>query len=214
MPISADIRLKPMQTATSADGITIVNFGMGSPNAATICDCCRRFHPRLSLFLGKCGGLKRKVQIGDFILPIAAIRRRTSESYYPREVPALPSFRLQKAVSHTIVANEQDYYTGTVYTRNRRVWEHDEEFREYLHRTRCIGIDMETATLFIAAFANQIPHGQLLLVSDMPLMEDGIKTDISDTAVTQQYAGLHLKIGIESLRELKSSGNSVKHLIF
>ena len=73
---------------------------------------------------------------------------------------------------------------------------------------------METATLFIAAFANQIPHGALLLVSDMPLTEDGIKTDISDIAVTQRFAKLHLKIGIESLRELMSSGISVKHLIF
>ena len=208
-------RLKPMQTATSSDGITIINFGMGSPNAATICDLLSAVHPKAVLFLGKCGGLKRKLQVGDFILPIAAIRAEgTSESYYPREIPALPSFRLQKAVSHTIVANEQDYYTGTVYTTNRRVWEHDDEFKDYLHRTRCIGIDMETATLFIAAFANQIPHGALLLVSDMPLTEEGIKTDISDIAVTQRYAGLHLKIGIESLRELKSSGISVKHLIF
>ena len=208
-------RLRPMQTATSADGITIINFGIGSPNAATICDLLSAVHPKAVLFLGKCGGLKRKLQVGDFILPIAAIRAEgTSENYYPREVPALPSFRLQKAVSHTIVTNEQDYYTGTVYTTNRRVWEHDEAFKDYLHRTRCIGIDMETATLFIAAFANQIPHGALLLVSDMPLLEEGIKTDISDVAVTQQFAGLHLKIGIESLRELKSSGISVKHLIF
>lgn len=94
------------------------------------------------------------------------------------------------------------------------MWEHDEEFKTYLHRTRCVGIDMETATLFIAAFANQIPHGALLLVSDLPLTEEGIKTDIGDTVVTQRYAGLHLKIGVESLRELKNSGTSVKHLIF
>lgn len=214
---NAEIRglLRPMQTATSADGITIINFGMGSPNVATVCDLLSAIHPKAVLFLGKCGGLKQKVRVGDFIPPIAAIRAEgTSDSYYPREVPALPSFQLQKAVSHTIVANEQDYYTGTIYTTNRRIWEHDEEFKGYLHRTRCIGIDMETATLFIAAFANQIPHGALLLVSDMPLTEEGIKTDISDLAVTQQYAGLHLKIGVESLRELKGSGISVKHLIF
>jgi AMP nucleosidase len=206
---------RPMQTATSADGITIINFGMGSPNAATVCDLLSAVQPKAILLLGKCGGLKHKLQVGDFILPIAAIRAEgTSNSYYPREVPALPSFRLQKAVSHTIVANEQDYFTGTIYTTNRRVWEHDQEFKNYLHRTRCIGIDMETATFFIAAFANQIPHGALLLVSDLPLTDEGIKTDIGDTLVTKQYAGLHLKIGVESLRELKSSGISVKHLIF
>jgi len=208
-------RSRPMQTATSSDGLTIINFGIGSPNAATICDLLSAVTPKAVLFLGKCGGLKPKVQVGDFILPIAAIRAEgTSDSYYPSEVPALPSFQLQKAVSHTIVANEQDYFTGTVYTTNRRVWEHDEEFKAYLYKTRCIGIDMETATFFIAAFANKIPHGALLLVSDMPMTPEGVKTDASDTAVTRQYAHLHLKIGIESLRELRNSGESVKHLVF
>jgi AMP nucleosidase len=206
---------RPMQTATSADGITIINFGIGSPNAATICDLLSAVRPEAALFLGKCGGLKEEVQVGDFILPIAAVRAEgTSDSYYPSEVPALPSFQLQKAVSHAIVTNSQNYHTGTVYTTNRRVWEHDDKFKEYLKLTRCIGIDMETATLFIASFANHVSHGALLLVSDMPMTPEGIKTDHSDTSVTEQFADLHLKIGIESLRELMDSGESVRYLVF
>ena len=214
---NAEIRglQRPMQTVTSADGITLVNFGMGSPNAATICDLLSVVEPQAVLFLGKCGGLRTFVQIGDFILPIAAIRAEgTSDSYYPSEIPALPSFQLQKAVSHTIVTNSQKYHTGTIYTTNRRVWEHDDEFKAYLRRTRCIGIDMETATLFIASFANHIPHGALLLVSDIPMTPEGVKTDQLDTTVTEQYAALHLKIGVESLRELKNSGESVRYLVF
>ncbi len=206
---------RPMQTATSKDGITIVNFGIGSPNAATICDLLSAVRPEAALFLGKCGGLKEEVHVGDFILPIAAVRAEgTSDSYYPSEIPALPSFQLQKAVSHTIVANNQQYHTGTIYTTNRRVWEHDDTFKDYLQQTRCIGIDMETATLFIASFANRISHGALLLVSDMPMTPEGIKTDRSDTNVTEQFAALHLKIGVESLRELMDSGESVRYLVF
>lgn len=206
---------RPMQTAHSKDGLSIINFGIGSPNAATICDLLSAIQPKAVLFLGKCGGLKKKLKIGDFILPIAAIRGEgTSDNYYPKEVPALPSFQLQKAISHTIVKNEQDYYTGTIFTTNRRVWEHDKEFKNYLEKTRCIGIDMETATLFVVAFANEIPHGALLLVSDMPLTPEGIKTIDSDKKVTQTFTKLHLKIAIESLRELKNSGESVKHLAF
>ena len=206
---------RPMQTATSSDGITLINFGIGSPSAATICDLLSVVQPHAVLFLGKCGGLKDFVHVGDFILPIAAIRAEgTSDSYYPPEVPALPSFQLQKAVSHTIVANSQKYHTGTIYTTNRRVWEHDDEFKEYLRRTRCIGIDMETATLFIASFANHIPHGALLLVSDMPMTPEGVKTDGSDDAVTDEFAPLHLKVGVESLRELKDTGESVRYLVF
>ncbi len=205
---------RPMRSA-SADGITIINFGMGSPNAATIMDLLSAIEPKAVLFLGKCGGLKKKNEVGDFILPIAAIRGEgTSDDYFPKEVPALPAFALQKAISTTIRDMNQDYWTGTVYTTNRRVWEWDEEFKEYLRQIRAMAIDMETATIFITAFKNEIPAGALLLVSDQPMVPQGVKTEISDIKVTGNYVEQHLKIGIESLKQLINEGLTVKHLRF
>jgi len=205
---------KPMPSA-SAHGITIINFGMGSPNAAIIMDLLSAINPNAVLFLGKCGGLKKKNQLGDLILPIAAIRGEgTSNDYFPAEVPALPAFSLQKAVSTTIRNFDRDYWTGTVYTTNRRVWEHDEDFKKYLETTRSMAIDMETATIFTVGFANQIPSGALLLVSDQPMIPEGIKTSSSDNIVTQQFVEEHLKIGIASLNELINHGLTVKHLRF
>jgi AMP nucleosidase len=206
-------RDKPMQSAT-AENITIMNFGMGSAMAATVMDLLAAIEPKAVLFLGKCGGLK-KTKVGDFILPIAAIRGEgTSNDYLPPEIPALPSFRLQKAVSAMIVTHGCDYWTGTVYTTNRRVWEHDEKFKDYLRAMRILGIDMETATVFIVGFANQIPKGALLLVSDNPMTPEGVKTSRSDKAVTEKYLKTHLQIGIDALIELRDSGESVKHLRF
>lgn len=203
---------RAMHSAT-AGGITIINFGMGSPNAATIMDCLSAIKPEACVFLGKCGGLKKKNDIGDFILPIAAIRGEgTSNDYFPAEVPALPAFALQKAISTTIRDNNQDYWTGTVYTTNRRVWEWDEHFKEYLRKIRAMAIDMETATIFSTAFYNEIPTGAILLVSDQPMVVDGIKTEASDRVVTNNYVDLHLKIGIESLKQLINNGVTVKHL--
>lgn len=205
---------KPMPSAT-ADGITIINFGMGSANAATAMDLLGAVHPKAALFLGKCGGLKEKNQIGDLILPIAAIRGDgTSNDYFPPEVPALPAFNLQKAVSTTIRNYDLDYWTGTVYTTNRRVWEHDEEFKEYLRKVRAMAIDMESATVFTVGFYNRIPAGALLLVSDQPMTPDGVKTAESDRKVTQEFAELHLRIGIDALKELINNGLTVKHLKF
>ncbi len=205
---------KPMPNAT-AKGITIINFGMGSANAATIMDLLGAIEPKACLFLGKCGGLKKKNKLGDLILPIAAIRGEgTSNDYMPPEVPALPAFSLQKAVSTTIRNHNRDYWTGSVYTTNRRVWEHDKEFKSYLQKTRCMGIDMETATLFVAGFANKIPAGALLLVSDQPMIPEGIKTEASDRKVTAEFVESHLKIGIDSLNELINNGLTVKHLRF
>ncbi|HGY56582.1 MAG TPA: AMP nucleosidase [Caldithrix abyssi] len=203
---------KPMQTATNSHGLTIINYGMGSPNAATIMDLLTARHPRAVLFLGKCGGLKRSTEIGHFILPIAAIRGEgTSKDYFPPEVPALPSFKLHKFVSDKIIQYGQEYRTGVVYTTNRRVWEWDLRFREYLQSLSAIAIDMETATVFIVGHANEISRGALLLVSDMPLIPEGIKTAETDKMVTQKFRDLHLKIGIEAMTELEEKGEEIKH---
>ncbi len=205
---------RPMQCAT-ADGITIINFGMGSPGAATVMDLLTAINPEAVLFLGKCGGLKRRNKLGDLILPIAAIRGEgTSNDYFPPEVPAMPAFALQKAISTTIRDNQVDYWTGTVYTTNRRVWEHDEVFKEYLTKVRAYAIDMETATIFTVGFYNKIPTGALLLVSDQPMIPDGVKTEASDKLVTAEYVEKHLKIGIDSLKQLINKGQTVRHLRF
>ena len=203
-----------MPSATAGD-ITIINFGMGSANAATVMDLLTAINPKACLFLGKCGGLKKKNEIGDLILPIAAVRGEgTSNDYMLPEVPALPAFSLQKAVSTTIRDYDQDYWTGTVYTTNRRVWEHDEQFKEYLRETRCMAIDMETATLFVTGFYNEIPTGALLLVSDQPMVPEGVKTADSDKKVTSGFVDRHIKIGVSSLEQLINNGQTVKHLRF
>lgn len=205
---------RSMPSAT-ANNITIVNFGMGSANAATIMDLLSAAKPRAALFLGKCGGLKKKNDLGDLILPIAAIRGEgSSNDYFPPEVPALPAFSLQKAVSTTIRDHNRDYWTGTVYTTNRRVWEHDENFKDYLRTIRAMAIDMETATIFTVGFANEIPAGALLLVSDQPMISSGVKTEESDKKVSIQFTEEHLKIGIDSLNQLINNGQTVKHLYF
>ena len=205
---------KPMQSAT-AENITIINFGMGSPTAATVMDLLSAIAPKAVLFLGKCGGLKKINNVGDLILPIAAIRGDgTSNDYFPPEVPALPAFNLQKAISTTIRNFSRDYWTGTVYTTNRRVWEHDDKFKEYLRQLRCMAIDMETATIFTTGFYNQIPTGALLLVSDQPMVPEGVKTSQTDQKVTTDFTELHLRIGIDSLCQLINQGLTVKHLRF
>lgn len=201
-----------MQAATY-ENITIINFGMGSANAATIMDCLTAINPQACLFLGKCGSLKNKIPVGTLLLPIGAIRGEgTGDDYMPHDVPALPAFQLQRAVSHIIKKYEQDYFTGTVYTTNRRVWEHDNVFKEKLSEMKATAIDMETATIFITGFYNNIPTGALLLVSDQPMNPEGIKTEKSDKLVTSAYSLMHLKIGVDSLKQIRDSGESIKHL--
>lgn len=205
---------KPMSCATS-DGITIINFGIGSPSAATVVDLLSSISPKAIVFLGKCGGVKHRASVGEYILPIAAVRGEgTSNDYFPPEVPALPSFALQRTISSAIKQAGSDYWTGTVYTTNRRVWEHDEDFREYLKKIRVMAVDMETATIFSTSFHNDIPVGALLLVSDQPLYPEGIKTADSDKAVDGSFLNAHLHIGIESVMKLKNNSRTLKHLKF
>lgn len=199
----------------SADGITIINFGMGSANAATIMDLLTAIQPQAVLFLGKCGGLKEKNSLGDYILPIAAIRGEgTSNDYLPPEVPSLPAFNLLRAASACVRDKGKDYWTGTVYTTNRRVWEYDERFKTLLREMRAMGVDMETATLFSVGFSNNIPVGALLLVSDQPMISEGIKTEKSDKLVTDQFVEEHVHIGINTLKTIIENKQTVKHLRF
>lgn len=202
----------PFQMATNADGLTIINFGMGSANAATVMDLLTAVRPKGVLFLGKCGGLKQSTEIGHFILPIAAIRGEgASNDYLPKEVPALPSFKLHKYVSEKIIEAEMDYRTGVIYTTNRRVWEHDLDFKHRLEDLRVIAIDMETATIFSVGHHNEIARGALLLVSDVPMTPDGVKTSESDRKVTSKFVDLHLEIGIRAMTELGERGERIKH---
>ena len=202
-------------TVAHADGISFINFGIGSASAATCMDLLTAIKPKAVLFLGKCGGLKKKNKVGDLILPIAAIRGEgTSNDYFPPEVPALPSFALQKAISTTIRDMQRDYWTGTCYTTNRRVWEHDNKFKKYLKSVRAMAIDMETATIFTCGFANRMPTGALLLVSDQPMIAEGVKTAESDKKVSADFVDQHIKVGIESLLQIRNNGNTVKHLRF
>lgn len=205
---------RAMPNATFGD-MTIINFGMGSANAATVMDLLSAIEPKAVLFVGKCGGLKHVTNLGDLILPIAAIRGEgTSNDYFPPEVPALPAFALQKAISSSIRDFKRDYFTGTVYTTNRRVWEHDETFKAYLKKTRAMCIDMETATIFSVGFYNSIPTGALLLVTDQPMISSGVKTEKSDKFVTDHFVQDHLKVAIESLKQLIENRVTVKHLLF
>ncbi len=201
--------------SSSANGITIINFGMGSANAATIMDLLSAVSPKAVLFLGKCGGLKPQNDLGDYILPIAAIRGEgTSNDYFPPEVPSLPAFSLLRAVSSNVRDFGRDYWTGTVYTTNRRVWEYDDNFKKYLRKIRVMGVDMETATLFTCGFANHIPTGALLLISDQPMISSGVKTEKSDKHINDNFVEEHVMIGIKSLTTLINNGSTVKHLRF
>ncbi len=206
---------RPMQAATSGAGLSIVNFGIGTANAATIMDLLVAREPRGVLFLGKCGGMQRSTEIGHFILPIAAIRGEgTSDEYFPPEVPALPSFEIHKFVSNEIDDRDLEYRTGVVYTTNRRVWEHDERFLERLRSLTVIAVDMETATIFIVGHHNAIARGALLLVSDVPDTPEGIKTFESDRAVREEWTEIHLDIGLESMKTIAALDVQIKHFRF
>jgi AMP nucleosidase len=203
---------KPMQSATNSEGLSIINFGIGSANAATVMDLLSATHPRGVLFLGKCGGLYKAAEIGHFILPIAAIRGEgTSNDYFSPEVPALPSFKLHKFVSQKIVDCGHEYRTGVVYTTNRRLWEHDTKFLDRLKKLTCIAIDMESATIFIVGHHNQIARGALLLVSDVPITPEGVKTESSDERVTAEWSNIHLRVGVKAMTDIGEKGETIKH---
>lgn len=192
--------------------VSIIDFSIGSPNAAIIIELLATTDPKAVLFLGMCGGLHRSLKKGDFILPTAAIRDEgASQHFMPPQVPALPTFKVHKFVSDIIVETGLDYRTGVVHTTDYRFWEFDDKFKARLYSERALAIDMETATLFIAGFASKVPIGALLLVSDLPLRRGGIKTKKSAKEVFRKYTDLHLEIGIKSMSQIAERGEHIRH---
>lgn len=181
--------------------VSIVDFKLGSAAAALIVDLCS-FLPNIkaALMLGMCGGLRRHYHVGDYFVPIAAIRGEgTSDFYFPSEVPALANFLMQKATTEVLELKNSPYHIGITHTTNIRFWEFNKTFIEKLKETRAQAIELECATLFAASYRRKLPLGALLLISDLPLMHDGIKTKQSAKMIFDTYTADHLEKGVETI---------------
>lgn len=183
--------------------ISILDFKIGSPAAALVVDICAFLPIRAAVLLGMCGGLRRHYQIGDYFVPIASIRGEgTSDFYFPSEVPSLANFLVQKIMTNVLDEEKAIYHVGITHTTNKRFWEFDKDFRARLKATRPQSIEMECATLFMAGYSHKLPLGALLLISDLPLNQEGIKTKKSSEYVFQTYTGDHVEKGIKIMRAL------------
>lgn len=193
-------------------GVSIVNFSIGSPTAALIIELLSMAEPKAVLLLGMCGALHRSLKVGDFVLPAAAIRDEgASRHFMPAQVPALPTFKVQKFVSQILVERGHEYRTGVVHTTDYRFWEFDDQFKAQLYEERALAIEMECATLFVAGFAAKVPIGALLLVSDLPLRRGGIKTKKSAGSVFRQFTDEHLETGMKAMSEIAERGEHIRH---
>lgn len=194
------------------EGVSIINFSIGSPTAALIIELLATVDAKAVLLLGMCGGLHRSLKIGDFVLPTAAIREGgPSHHFIPPQVPALPTFKIQKFVSQILVERQHDYRTGVVHSTDYRFWEFDDRFKAQLYEERALAIDMECATLFIGGFVSKVPIGALLLVSDLPLNPGGVKTAKSAKSVFRKYTDFHIQIGIQAMSQIADRGEHIRH---
>jgi len=194
-----------------SEKISMINFRIGAPTAGLVIDILSYINPKAVLMLGMCGGLHPKVKLGEFVLPMAAIRDEgTSQFYMLNQVPALPTFRIQKILSEVLGRMRIPYKTGVVHTTDYRFWEFDRKFRDVLKEERAIAIEMECSTLFVAGFRRKAPIGALLLISDLPLKKGGIKSHKSSETVFKEFAETHLEAGFRTLKVVQSLKDEIK----
>ncbi|EQC46874.1 AMP nucleosidase [Bacteriovorax sp. Seq25_V] len=192
--------------------VTIIEFGVGAAMAALIGELISVVQPKAVLFLGMAGAVHPSLKVGDFVLPIASIRAEgVTEHFLPKQVPALPTFKVQKFVSQILVEHGYDYRTGTIHSTDYRFWEFDERFKEKLIEERVLAVEMETAALFVSCFVSKVNIGALLLISDCPMTKDGIKTKKSAKSVFRNYTDRHIELGIEAMADIADRGENVRH---
>ena len=186
------------------EDITILDFKIGSPAAALVVDLCSFLPIKASILLGMCGGLRRRYKIGEYLVPVASIRAEgTSDFYFPHEVPSLANFLMQKAVTEVLEREHATYHIGITYTTNLRFWEYNEKFISHLKATRAHGIELECATLFIGSYKRKLTLGALLLISDIPLNRDQVKTKESSEFVYKHFMPDHVKKGIAIIKHAR-----------
>ncbi len=186
------------------EDVSMINYGVGSPTAALIIDLLHFIKPEAVIMLGLCGGLRDYHNVGDYFLPIAAIRGEgTSSHYLPPQAPSLTNFPLQRRVAHELESRELGYHIGVIHSTNYRFWEFDEVFRARLLEEKVQTIDMECATLFTVGYARQVPVGALMLISDKPLEPEGVKTPETSRKLFREHSREHVEIGLGALRRLR-----------
>jgi AMP nucleosidase len=192
--------------------VTIIEFGVGSAMAALIGELVSVIDPKAVLFLGMAGAVHSSLNVGDFVLPIASIRAEgVSQHFLPAQVPALPTFKVQKFVSQILVEEGHDYRTGTIHSTDFRFWEFDDRFKRNLVEERVLAVEMETAALFTTCFVSKVNIGALLLVSDCPMKKGGIKTKKSAGEVFKKYTDIHIELGIKAMTEIADRGETIRH---
>jgi len=198
--------------SSKKQNVSIIQFGVGASMAALVGEIISVVEPKAVLFLGLCGAIHRSLKVGDFILPIASIRGEGVSQYFiPPQVPALPTFKVQKFVSQILIEEGFEYRTGTIHSTDFRFWEFDQKFISNLIEERVLAVEMETAALFASAFVSKVSMGALLLVSDCPLKKGGIKTKKSASGIFQKYTDKHIELGIKAMSNIALKGEKIRH---
>jgi len=194
---------------------TLINFGIGSPQAALVMHCLAFLDDIKSVvMLGMCGGIDDVLKIGDFVIPAACIRAEGSSKHYlPTEFPAIPTFAINKTCFKTVRDMGFKPRSGLFYTTDRRMWEFDDDFVEYLRTHRIMGIEMELATLYSIAYTYQVPIGSIMLVSDMPLQRRGIKSKESQDEIFADYMDLHVDMAIQTVKIFNAKWDEVERTL-
>lgn len=186
--------------------ITILDFKIGSPSAALVVDLCAFLPIKAALLLGMCGGLRKAYAVGNYFVPLAGIRGEgTSDFYFPPEVPAMANFLVQKMVTNVLEKEKKAHHIGITYTTNKRFWEFNKGFKEQLEINRAQAIEMECATLFMASYSYKFPLGALLLISDLPLAPNGVKTKKSSESVYSNHTAEHVELGVKVLHHVETA---------
>lgn len=191
---------------------TMIDFGIGSPQAALVINCLAYLkNLKTVIMLGMCGGIDDVLEEGDFIVPSAAIRGEgASNDYLPPEFPAIPASSVNLYCLGAVRQIGLTPRCGIIYTTDRRLWEFDKKFVEYLRHQRILAIDMELATLFSVAYHYAVPIGSIMLVSDMPLQRRGIKDKKKQNQVFSRYMEPHLDLAFDAVINMEKKWSDVK----
>lgn len=150
--------------------ILVMSHGVGSAGAAIGFQELMDVGAKAIIRIGTAGGLYDDVQIGDIVVPTAAVRRDgVSRLMIPTDFPAVPDFELTHLLRKGMEATSARFKSGVIMTSDLFYPGLIDDDLKLFQKAGAVAVEMECSTLFVIGHLRGVRTGALLVLDGNPL---------------------------------------------
>ncbi len=143
--------------------VTVTSTGIGGPSTCIALEELSKIGVRFFIRVGSCGASKKGIDIGDLVIPYAAVREDgTTKMYVPEIYPAVAHPEVFNALVEAAKKLKFRFFTGIGRSHDSFYIPDEEEILNYWSQKNVVCNDMETTTLFVLGSLKNLFTGSIL----------------------------------------------------